>query len=226
MKYLPLKPIQINLKTLVLVKNGWNKYPLWNVPFSNCFPLKLQRRRSVLKRGDRRGGGLIFHSAIRIPQLKLSKMPLTQATFVVSSVSVIDLSQSRHQSVVVLVPIFPGDSRARETRARVKITPREKSEKGLLVVYSCSGGPASLCFLGSSWVVWGQKMCVLKSLMSQVLSNTSVKVVLGTKTGGRGATVPLPPLLRRLYVLERREIVFKLFFLSISREFSKGFSPV
>ena len=52
-------------------------------------------------------GGLIFHSAIRIPLLKFSKMPLAQATFVVSSVSVIDLSQSRHQSVVVLVPIFP-----------------------------------------------------------------------------------------------------------------------
>ena len=26
-------------------------------------------------------------------------------------------------------------------------------------VGSCSGGPGSLCFLGSSWVVWGQKMC-------------------------------------------------------------------
>ena len=33
-------------------------------------------------------------------------------------------------------------------------------------VGSCSGGPASLCFLGSSWVVWGQKMCPLKSSMS------------------------------------------------------------
>ena len=30
---------------------------------------------------------------------------------------------------------------------------------------SCSGGPTSLCFLGSSRVVWGQKMCALKSLM-------------------------------------------------------------
>ena len=28
---------------------------------------------------------------------------------------------------------------------------------------SCSGGPALWCFLGSSWVVWGQKMCALKS---------------------------------------------------------------
>ena len=31
----------------------------------------------------------------------------------------------------------------------MKITAREKAEMGLLVVYSCSGGPASLCFLGS-----------------------------------------------------------------------------
>ena len=30
----------------------------------------------------------------------------------------------------------------------------------------CSGGPASLCFLGCSWVVWGQKMGTVKSPMS------------------------------------------------------------
>ena len=45
------------------------------------------------------------------------------------------------------------------------------------------------CFLGSPWVIWGQKMFALKSPMSQVLSNISVKVFLATKT--RGATDPL-----------------------------------
>ena len=61
-------------------------------------------------------------------------------------------------------------------------------------VGSCSGGPASLCFLGSPVVLElseGRKYV----LMSQVLSNTSVKVFFGTKTslrppnffwGGRG----------------------------------------
>ena len=36
-------------------------------------------------------------------------------------------------------------------------------------VGSCSGGPASWCFLGSSWVIWGQKMCALMSLMPPVM---------------------------------------------------------
>ena len=52
-----------------------------------------------------------------------------------------------------------------------------------------------------SWAVWGQKMCALKSLMSQVLSNTPVKVFLGTKTYGalspqsfvRGSSYAPPP---------------------------------
>ena len=67
-------------------------------------------------------------------------------------------------------------------------------------VGSCSGGPASLCFLGSPVVLElseGRKY----ALMSQVLSNTSVKVFFGTKTslcppnffgGGRGY-IPLAP---------------------------------
>ena len=129
---------------------------------------------------------------ISIDKKKISSGPrvlrcsLAQATFIMSSVFVNDLSRSQHQSVAVLdyeySPFFLRDRRASETRARVKITPREIVETGLLelVVYNCSGGPASLCFLGSSWVLWGQKMCVLKSLMSQVLSNTSVKLVFGT----------------------------------------------
>ena len=70
-------------------------------------------------------------------------------------------------------------------------------------VGSCSGGPASLCFLGSPVVLElseGRKY----ALMSQVLSNTSVKVFFGTKTslrppnffffwwGGRGLRTPCP----------------------------------
>ena len=38
---------------------------------------------------------------------------------------------------------------------------------------SCSGEPASWCFLGSSWVVGGQKMYALKSPIPQVMSNTN-----------------------------------------------------
>ena len=54
---------------------------------------------------------------------------------------------------------------------------------------SSSGGPlASLCFLGSSWVVWGQKMCALKSSMSPVLSNTSVKLCSASKLSWGGAS--------------------------------------
>ena len=59
-------------------------------------------------------------------------------------------------------------------------------------VGSCSGGPASLCFLGSPVVLElseGRKY----ALMSQVLSNTSVKVFFGTKPPQflfRGATHP------------------------------------
>ena len=74
-------------------------------------------------------------------------------------------------------------------------------------VGSSSGGPASLCFLGSPVVLElseGRKY----ALMSQLLSNTSVKVFFGTKTSLRppnffffwegGATYPLPLLLSRL----------------------------
>ena len=63
---------------------------------------------------------------------------------------------------------------------------------------SCSDRPPSLGFFGSSWVVWGQKMSTLKTLMSQVLPNTLVKVLFGSKTWGAqifvwggGATAPL-----------------------------------
>ena len=69
-------------------------------------------------------------------------------------------------------------------------------------VGSCSGGPASLCFLGSPVVLElseGRKYV----LMSQVLSNTSVKVFFGTKISlrppnlffflGGGGYVPLAP---------------------------------
>ena len=49
---------------------------------------------------------------------------------------------------------------------------------------------ARSCFLGSSRVVSGQKMCALKSLMSQVLSSTSAKVFVGPKTWGGSAPHP------------------------------------
>ena len=37
-------------------------------------------------------------------------------------------------------------------------------------VGSCCGCPASWCFLGSSWVIWGHTMCVLMSLLPPVMS--------------------------------------------------------
>ena len=37
-------------------------------------------------------------------------------------------------------------------------------------VGSCSGGPASWCFLGSSWVIYGHTMCILMLLMPPVMS--------------------------------------------------------
>ena len=75
-------------------------------------------------------------------------------------------------------------------------------------VGSCSGGPASLCFSGSPVVLElseGRKY----ALMSQVLSNTSVKVFFGTRTSlrppqffffwrGGWATYSLPLLLCHL----------------------------
>ena len=45
----------------------------------------------------------------------------------------------------------------------------------------------------SSWVVWGQKMCALKSPMSHLLSSIPLQEFFGTKTWG------LCPLLRRLW---------------------------
>lgn len=52
-----------------------------------------------------------------------------------------------------------------------------------------------LLILGSSWVVLGQKMYVLKLPMSQVISNTSVKVFFGTNfcLGGGGLRTSLSP---------------------------------
>ena len=73
-------------------------------------------------------------------------------------------------------------------------------------VGSCSGGPASLCFLGSSWVVWGQKVPWSRRCHLHALSNASVKMFFGTKTlwgsiflfffffwGGGGALGPPTP---------------------------------
>ena len=74
-------------------------------------------------------------------------------------------------------------------------------------VGSCSGSPAPWCFLGSSWVVWGPKMCSLKSPMSLVLSNTSVKAlpvqifVWGWGRGGFGSPCPPAPPPMHGYVL-------------------------
>ena len=66
-------------------------------------------------------------------------------------------------------------------------------------------------------------MCALKSLMSQVLSNTSGKSVFRHQNWGE-LRPSLPPY-SAAYVLERRERVFKLFPLSISREVSISFGP-
>ena len=79
-------------------------------------------------------------------------------------------------------------------------------------VGSCSGGPASWCFLGSSWVPSeGRKCAFCSRRCPQVLSNTSVKVFSAPKRGlglsqisiggGGGARDPLLPLLRRLWSL-------------------------
>ena len=117
--------------------------------------------------GHECGGGLIFHSAIRIPLSNFSKYPLHYLLAQASQCLVCPLSICDNASVG-----------------------------------SCSGGPASLCFLGSPVVLElseGRKYV----LMSQVLSNTSVKVFFGTKTslrppnlfflGGGGGYVPLAP---------------------------------
>ena len=44
----------------------------------------------------------------------------------------------------------------------------------------------------SSWVVWGQKMCALKSPMSHVLSIIPLQVFFGTKTWGLCPPAPPP----------------------------------
>ena len=62
-------------------------------------------------------------------------------------------------------------------------------------VGSCSGCPASWCFLGSSWVIWGHTMCALMSLMPLVMS---LMIFLTPTCGGRGGeTVP-----QAIFVLE------------------------
>ena len=61
-------------------------------------------------------------------------------------------------------------------------------------------------------------MCTLKSLMSQVLSNSSIKVFYGTKTWeGGGDKTPTGPLLRRLCVAKN---VKKK---NVTEEFCSGF---
>ena len=108
--------------------------------------------------GKGRGGALISQLAIRIPLLKFSKMPLALLIGTNNLHSVCPFTVS-NVSVIDLWQLAP--------------VGRSLS----------SGDPASSCFFGSSWVVWGQKM-------SRVLSNTSVKVFFGTKTWG---TAPPPP---------------------------------
>ena len=68
-------------------------------------------------------------------------------------------------------------------------------------VGSCSGGLALWCFLGSSWVVWGQKMCALKSRCYRYCQIDLLKCFLAFFGGGvgrlkflfGGATEPRPP---------------------------------
>ena len=111
-------------------------------------------------RGEGRGGNrLIFHSAIRIDPSDVPKCPLILRC----SLAQANLFSIFTVSSVSVIDLWHCISR--------QLTRR-----------SCF----TRCFSAGSWVVWGQKMCALKSPMSKVLSNTSLSGFLGTKTWGRG----------------------------------------
>ena len=63
----------------------------------------LQRRQSVVKRGVE-GGGIMFHSAIRIPVLKFSKMPFA---LIVDTSNLLDPSAPTPPPVLQLVKSLP-----------------------------------------------------------------------------------------------------------------------
>ena len=109
--------------------------------------------------GGKGGNGLIFHSAIRIDPSDVPKCPLILRC----SLAQANLFSIFTVSSVSVIDLWHCISR--------QLTRR-----------SCF----TRCFSAGSWVVWGQKMCALKSPMSKVLSNTSLSGFLGTKTWERG----------------------------------------
>ena len=65
----------------------------------------LQRQQSVVKRGGGGGeGGVMFHSAIRIPLLKFSKMPLA---LIVGTSNLVDPPAPTPPRVLQLVKSLP-----------------------------------------------------------------------------------------------------------------------
>ena len=130
-----------------------------------------QRRRSVLKReggGGGGGDGLIFHSAIRIDPSDVPKCPLILCC---------SLAQANFFAIFTV------------------------SGVSVIDLWQCISRQLfrQSCFMvASSWVVWEQKMCALKSPMSKVLSNSSLSGFFGNQKVWGGALptfcpCPLPP---------------------------------
>ena len=152
-----------------------------------------QRRRSVLKRegGGGGGDGLIFHSAIRIDPSDVPKCPLILCC---------SLAQANFFAIFTV------------------------SGVSVIDLWQCISRQLfrQSCFMvASSWVVWEQKMCALKSPMSKVLSNSSLSGFFGNQKVWGGALptfcpCPLPPpLLRRLCLWQinvKRRLIWLFFF--------------
>ena len=106
--------IQKTLKTIPWLNKGlfhslkMHLLPLWVFLQTEMtdFPdlsYTLQRQESVVKRGVG-GGGIMFHSAIRIPLLKFSKMPLA---LIVGTSNVVDPPAPTLPPVLQLVKSLP-----------------------------------------------------------------------------------------------------------------------
>ena len=106
--------IQKSLKTIPWLNKGlfhslkMYLLPLWvflqteMTDFPNL-SYTLQRQQSVVKRGVG-GGGVMFHSAICIPQLKFSKMPLA---LIIDTSNLVDPSAPTPPPVLQLVKSLP-----------------------------------------------------------------------------------------------------------------------
>ena len=105
--------IQKTLKTIPWLNKGlfhslkMHLLPLWVFLQTEMtdFPTlsyTLQRQESVVKRGV--GGGVMFHSAIRIPLLKFSKMPLA---LIVGTSNLVDPPAPPLPPVLQLVKSLP-----------------------------------------------------------------------------------------------------------------------